>query len=165
LEKPALPGRTRIQIKASAVSTAFKLTCSHRNDTHALHSGWLQSEQVAIRADRFAVVREPSETNVEEDDIVPDTNPRPSEDSTEQIAESSERAFGQREDFDYDVFISYRSVDGRNMAEWLSKGLRTYRAPSSFPQTIPRIRIYRDTELERVTPAIWQEQLRPRVIG
>ncbi len=96
--------------------------------------------------------------------MVNDVNPRTSEDSTEQIAESSERAFGERADFDYDVFISYRSVDGRNVAEWLSKGLRNYRGPSSFAQTIPRIRIYRDTELERVTPAIWQERIRPALV-
>jgi WD40 repeat protein len=72
--------------------------------------------------------------------------------------------FGRREDFDYDVFISYRSVDGRRVAEWLSKGLRNYRAPKAFSKTIPAIRVYRDTELERVTPAIWQERIRPALV-
>lgn len=69
--------------------------------------------------------------------------------------------FGQREQFDYDVFISYRSIDGRRAAEWLSQGLRSYRVPGGFQRPVARLRVYRDVELELVTPAIWEQRIRP----
>jgi TIR domain len=69
--------------------------------------------------------------------------------------------FGKRDDFDYDIFISYRWKDGRHAARWLSRVLRTYSPPRGFSGSIEPIRIYRDVELERATPDIWEERVKP----
>jgi hypothetical protein len=69
--------------------------------------------------------------------------------------------FGKREDFEYDIFISYRWKDGRHAAKLLSRKLRAYRPPRGFPRSIKPIRVYRDVELERVTPNIWEERVKP----
>src|ERR1700678_1667058 len=61
-------------------------------------------------------------------------------------------ARGRREDFPYDIFISYRWRDGREIANWLSRRLRAYRAPRGFLRVINPLRIYLDIERERVTP-------------
>src|SRR5262245_19316405 len=82
----------------------------------------------------------------------------------ESVAEPATSWYGKREQFEYDVFISYRSIDGRIAANWLSSGLRNYRAPRGFHRQVPRVRVYRDTELERVTPAIWTERIRPALV-
>ena len=70
---------------------------------------------------------------------------------------------GRREDFEYDVFISYRRGDGSRIADWLSRRLRHYRPPRGFHPLAP-LRIYRDLERERVTPAIWSERIRPALL-
>ena len=70
---------------------------------------------------------------------------------------------GRREDFEYDVFISYRRGDGLRIADWLSRRLRHYRPPRGFHRLAP-LRIYRDLERERVTPAIWSERIRPALL-
>ena len=72
--------------------------------------------------------------------------------------------FGSRQDFEYDIFISYRRGDGLRIAEWLSRRLRAYRPPRGFPRTLSPLRVYRDVERERVTPAIWEERIRPTLV-
>ncbi len=73
--------------------------------------------------------------------------------------------FGSRQDFEYDIFISYRRGDGLQIAEWLSRRLRAYRPPRGFPRTLAPLRVYRDVERERVTPAIWEERIRPALVN
>ena len=69
------------------------------------------------------------------------------------------------QDFEYNIFISYRRGDGLQIAEWLSRRLRAYRPPRGFPRTLTPLRVYRDVERERVTPAIWEERIRPALVG
>jgi WD40 repeat protein len=73
--------------------------------------------------------------------------------------------FGSRQDFEYDIFISYRRGDGLQIAEWLSRRLRAYRPPRGFPRPLSPLRVYRDVERERVTPAIWEERIRPALVS
>ena len=91
----------------------------------------------------------------------PEPNPFTIEQPRARSSHSVQRWSGRREDFDYDVFISYRRRDGIRMAEWLSRRLRRCRAPKDFGRTVDPLRIYRDLERERATPAIWEERIRP----
>ena len=49
-------------------------------------------------------------------------------------------------------------------AEWLSRRLRAYRPPRGFARTLAPLRVYRDVERERVTPAIWEERIQPTLL-
>src|SRR5579863_6094091 len=61
--------------------------------------------------------------------------------------------------YEYDIFISYRSKDGRATAQWLSQQLRSYRAPKGFSAKLQALRVYRDVEEERVTTDIWETRI------
>lgn len=66
-----------------------------------------------------------------------------------------------REQYTYDAFISYRTRDGRRVATWLSRQLRRYRPPRGFPRSVPSLRIYRDSERQRVISRLWDERIQP----
>ena len=68
---------------------------------------------------------------------------------------------GTRSEFDYDIFISYRSLDGSAAATWLSSKLRSYRPPRGYERELEPLQIYRDIERERVTPALWEQRIKP----
>jgi WD40 repeat protein len=62
---------------------------------------------------------------------------------------------------DYDAFISYRRVDGADLAEWLRRKLQDYRLPASLAQERKPLQVYLDTAFERANEDFWIQNIEP----
>jgi len=63
--------------------------------------------------------------------------------------------------WDYDIFISYRRLDGTPFAQWLRRCLQTYRLPPKLAKGRPPLRIFVDTAYERVSEDFWGRNIEP----
>jgi hypothetical protein len=63
--------------------------------------------------------------------------------------------------FDYDVFISYRRLEGSGVARWLRDHLESYRLPSALRAGRAPIKAYLDTAFERATEDFWVQNIDP----
>ncbi|HEY6969913.1 MAG TPA: TIR domain-containing protein [Candidatus Angelobacter sp.] len=64
--------------------------------------------------------------------------------------------------WDYDVFISYRRIDGQPFANWLRWILQTYKLPKALAQERQGpLRVYIDTTFERANDDFWKQNIEP----